>query len=54
MEVNGNTIVVFLTAKAPASCLYIGSRAKDLSTPNFDFYNFGLDIEILHVYYTAL
>ena len=29
-------------------------RAKDLSTPNFDFDNFGLDIGILYVYYTAL
>ena len=24
-------------------------RAKDLSTPNFDFDNFGLDIAILYV-----
>ena len=29
-------------------------RAKDLSTPNFDFDNFGLDIAILYVKYAAL
>ena len=52
MEVNGNTkVVFFLTTKTPALCLYIAFRAKDLSTPNFDFDNFGLDIGILYVYY---
>ena len=45
LEVNGNTKVVFLTTKPPALCLYIAFGAKDLSTPNFDYGKFGLDIK---------